>query len=131
MRRRVESAQVARLATVKPDGGPHIVPMCFVLVGQTVYSTSDYKPKTTPNLQRFKNIAANSNASLLVDHYDDDWEKVWWVRLDGEARMVTDRSELEEAIDRLRAKYVQYETLERDSSAMALEIKRWSGWSYS
>src|SRR5665213_932375 len=82
MERRVASAYVARLAPVDADGRPHIVPICFALDEQTLYFAVDSKPKQTTNLKRLRNIAANPAISVLVDHYEADWDKLWWVRLD-------------------------------------------------
>jgi PPOX class probable F420-dependent enzyme len=105
MRARVAAARVARLATVTADGRPHVVPCCFALAADTVYSAVDAKPKTTLALRRLANVEANPAASLLVDHYDDDWSALWWVRLDGVARVVADQAERGSAVARLAAKY--------------------------
>src|SRR4051812_30954340 len=82
MRRRVHDARVARLATVTSEGRPHVVPCCFVLAGNgdVMYSAVDGKPKSTLELRRLANIHAHPHASLLVDHYADDWSALWWVR---------------------------------------------------
>src|SRR5260370_9049774 len=88
MRRRTDGAQVARLATVGRDGRPHIVPITFALDDDTIYFAVDFKPKKTADLQRLRNIEANRFVSVLVDHYEDDWTKLWWVRVDGGARIV-------------------------------------------
>src|SRR5512144_2263898 len=94
MRVRVAAARVARIATVTVDGRPHVVPCCFVLAADTIYSAIDTKPKTTLAVRRVANIEVNPAASLLVDQYqDDDWSALWWVRLDGVARVATDPSE--------------------------------------
>src|SRR4029453_4312281 len=79
-RDRVEWARVARLATVRPDGRPHVVPITFPLVGDAGGSAVDQKPKTTLALARLANLAVHPVASVLVDHYDDDWARLWWVR---------------------------------------------------
>src|SRR5262245_39864365 len=89
MRTRVRKARVARLATVTPGGAPHVVPCCFAVVGDVVATAvDDVKVKSTPALQRAANVRATPRASLLVDHYDDDWAALWWVRVDGAARVV-------------------------------------------
>jgi len=93
-RRRVAEARVARLATVRPDGAPHLVPVTFALLDDDrVVTAVDAKPKTTQHLQRLVNISAEPRVGLLVDHYDDDWQQLWWVRLDGTARVVRDEPE--------------------------------------
>ena len=97
-RRRVAERAVARLATTRADGRPHIVPVCFALDGDTLVSVVDGKPKRSADLLRLANMRARPAVSLLVDHYDDDWAQLWWVRLDGVAEVLVDGAEYEEAI---------------------------------
>ena len=84
-RSRFAASRVARLATVRPDGSPHLVPVVFALDGATIAFAVDDKPKSTRELQRLANIRADPRVSILVDHYDEDWAAVWWVRVDGRA----------------------------------------------
>ena len=105
----IAGARVARLATVRPDGAPHLVPVTFALVDDDrVVTAVDAKPKTTQHLQRLANIEAEPRVGLLVDHYDEDWQQLWWVRLDGTARVVRDEPERGGMIDALLVKYAQY-----------------------
>lgn len=97
--------------------------------GDTLYFAVDAKPKTTPHLKRLKNIAANSAVSVLADHYEDDWSKLWWVRADGTARVVTDDAEARRATDLLANKYVQYRRAQPPGPVVAIEIDRVTGWS--
>lgn len=129
MERRVASAYVARLATVGADGRPHIVPICFALDEQTLYFAVDSKPKQTTNLKRLRNIAANPAVSVLVDHYEDDWDKLWWVRLDGVARVVTDEGEVKKALRVLAARYSQYRATAPAGPVVAVAIAGMTGWS--
>src|SRR5260370_38304368 len=110
MRRGIEGAQVARLATVGSDGRPHIVPITFALDDDTIYFAVDFKPKKTADLQRLRNIEANPFVSVLVDHYEDDWTKLWWVRPDGGARIVIDGAVFERGIWLLTRPYPAYKT---------------------
>lgn len=123
------AAAVARLATVTADGAPHVVPVCFVLAGDVVYSAVDGKPKRTPDLARLANIAAEPRVSLLADHYDDDWARLWWVRVDGHARVVTDPDERARALESLAAAYRQYASTPPRAAVIAVEALRFSGWS--
>ena len=118
-------ARVARLATVRPDGRPHVVPVCFVLAGDAIYTAVDAKPKSTRALRRLDNVRANPHASLIVDHYDDDWSQLWWVRVDGRARVVDD----DHAIDLLVAKYPQYVEHRPPGPIIAIDDLVWSRWS--
>jgi PPOX class probable F420-dependent enzyme len=134
MRRRVTEARVARLATVTPDGGPHLVPVCYVLLAEpsgadVVYTAVDHKPKRSGRLQRIANIEATGRAGLLVDAYDEDWSRLWWIRLDGRGRVVTDPAEATRAVDALVAKYRQYADRRPDGPVIAVDVTRWSGWS--
>lgn len=125
----VSTARVGRLATVRRDGRPHIVPICFVVTDDFVYSAVDDKPKRHPHLQRLSNIAATGAASLLIDEYDDDWTRLWWVRLDTRARLVHDSAETELAIRLLSEKYQQYRHQPPSGPVIALDVDRWAGWS--
>jgi PPOX class probable F420-dependent enzyme len=131
MKRRFESSVVAHLATVSPDGRPHIVPISFALDDQTLYFAVDAKPKKTTDLKRLRNIAANPAVAVLVDHYEDDWDKLWWVRLDGSARILVHRDEVERALDLLAKRYPPYRANRPDGPVVAISAQRWSGWSAS
>lgn len=129
MLRRLEDARVAHLATTRPDGKPHIVPICFALVGDTIYFAVDGKPKKTRALQRLRNIASRPSVSLLVDHYDEDWADLWWVRVDGRARTVDDVAESERAIEHLVTRYEQYRRARPAGPVVGIAVDAISGWS--
>jgi PPOX class probable F420-dependent enzyme len=129
MRRRVESASVARLATAGENGRPHIVPICFAVEDQTLYFAVDSKPKQTTNLKRLRNIAANPAVSILIDHYEDDWDRLWWVRLDGAARIVADAAEVQRALRLLATRYSQYRATMPGGPVVAVAVAGMSGWS--
>jgi PPOX class probable F420-dependent enzyme len=128
---RLADASVGRLATVRPDGRPHLVPITFALVDQTLVHMVDHKPKTTERLQRLDNVAAYPHASVLVDHYDDDWEMLWWVRVDGPARVVGSGHEWEAARSALVAKHNQYREMAPDGPAIVITMESVSGWEAS
>lgn len=129
MRKRFAEATVARLATVGEDGKPHLVPITFALDGDTLYFAVDAKPKRTENLQRLKNIRANPAVCVLVDHYDHDWTRLWWVRVDGTARIVDDRADAMHAVDLLARRYEQYARTRPAGPVVAIAMDRISGWS--
>ncbi len=128
-RERVRAARVGHLATVGSEGVPHLVPCCFVLEGSTVYSAVDAKPKTTTALRRLSDIVATGRASLLVDHYEDDWTALWWVRLEARGRIVESDEERRRALELLAAKYAQYRAMPPPGPVVALDIARWRTWS--
>lgn len=128
-RRRFETSTVARLATVDASGRPTLVPICFVVDGDTVYSAVDDKPKTTTRLARLDNVGAHPDVAVLVDHYADDWTSLWWVRARGTGREVGDDAERRRAADLLRAKYAQYAEHALDGPVLAIDVSSWRGWS--
>jgi PPOX class probable F420-dependent enzyme len=126
--RHLDEAVVAHLATVGGDGNPHLVPVTFAREGDRVYFAVDQKPKRTTNLRRLRNIAAHSAVALLVDHYDDDWRRLWWVRVDGHARVLDAGPESERALDLLSSRYHQYQDQRPGGPAVAITIERLTGW---
>ncbi|GAA0585752.1 TIGR03668 family PPOX class F420-dependent oxidoreductase [Paractinoplanes ferrugineus] len=123
---RFASARVARLATVGPDGAPHLVPIVFAVVGEVIHTAVDAKPKRTRRLRRLANIAGNPTVSVLADHYDDgDWSRLWWVRADGTA-VVSDRSDSGAAA--LVAKYPQYRAEPPAGPYLTITVRRWTAW---
>jgi PPOX class probable F420-dependent enzyme len=128
--RRLVEARVAYLATVRADGRPHVVPIVFAVGDdRTVYSIADPKPKRGHDLVRHRNIAANPAVSLLVEHYDESWERLWWVRADGTARVAEEGVGRDTAIRLLRAKYAQYQTWTTPfGAATVIAVDRVSSW---
>lgn len=128
-RARLASAAVGRLATTGESGQPHVVPFCFALDGDALYTAVDDKPKSSSELRRIENIGHNPRASVLVDHYSDDWSALWWVRVDGAASLVTSALERERAVIQLRSKYAQYADHQLAGAIMRIECEEWRSWS--
>ena len=128
LRERFASSPVAHLATVRPDGGPHVVPMVFALVGDRVYSAVDAKPKRSRDLQRLANIRHDPRCSLLVDHYEDDWRRLWWVRADGRGEVVDAPSPADPGIRALVQRFPRYRDEPPSGPLLVLTVERWSGW---
>jgi len=131
MRELVRGARSGRLATVDAQGRPHLVPFCFALAADTLYSAVDEKPKRSKRLKRLDNLRANANVSVLVDHYEEDWSHLWWVRLDGLAFVVDRPEERDCAIRLLQVKYEQYRQEPPTGPVFGVRIHDWRGWAPS
>ncbi len=105
--------------------------MVFAVSGNQIVSVVDQKPKRTTRLQRLANIAANPAVTLLADHYDDDWDRLWWVRADGVASIVESGNPHTAAVDLLAVKYNQYRLQRPVGPVIAVSVTRWSGWKAS
>lgn len=129
---RVRAARVGRLATVRADGSPRVVPCWFALDGDVFYTAvDDLKPKSTLALGRLDDVRATERVSLLVDHDDDDWQRLWWVRLDGRARILDpslDADERARAVDLLAAQHPPYRDRPPPGAVVAVQIERWTSW---
>lgn len=123
-----ESSPVARLATADAARRPHLVPVTFALSDDVVVTAVDHKPKSTTKLKRLRNIADNPHVSLLVDHYDDDWSALWWVRADGQAT-ITEAADHPDLVQALATKYAQYREHPPNGALVVIRIEHWNGWS--
>jgi PPOX class probable F420-dependent enzyme len=118
------------MATTGRDGRPHLVPIVFAVADGVVFTCVDDKPKTTHRLRRLDNLALTGTASLLVDHYDDDWSALWWIRADCSAAVLaaTDPS-TRAGLEALAAKYPQYAESPPPGPVVALRPTVWRSWS--
>jgi len=119
---------VGHLVTVRPNGRPHVVPVTYALAGNSVVTMIDHKPKTTDRLQRLINIENNPVATLMSDHYSEDWTALWWVRVDGEASIHVGDQIWEESAAALRAKYGQYAENSPRGPALVISVDRVTSW---
>jgi PPOX class probable F420-dependent enzyme len=130
-RARFAQQRAARLATADAERWPHIVPIVFVVVDNVIYSAVDGKPKSGHRLRRLDNITANPRVSALVDHYADDWSQLWWSRADGTARILDQHSdEATIAVTELTSRYDYYRNQPPPGPVLAIDVARWSGWSF-
>ena len=127
-RSRFADSPVARLATVRPDGAPHLVPVVFALVDEVITTVVDQKPKRSTSLQRLANLRAEPRCCLLVDHYDDDWNQLWWVRADGRAEVVEDPAADDPGLAALVGRYRAYRDRPPPGALIRIEVIRWTGW---
>ena len=131
VRRLVAGARVGHLAT-SSAGQPTLTPVCFVLLGNTIYQAIDAKPKRVKprQLRRVRNVVRNPRAALLVDQYREDWGRLWYVLLEGRARVLESGAEHQRAIAALKRKYRQYVRmpLAQDALVIALDVERRRYW---
>jgi PPOX class probable F420-dependent enzyme len=127
----VEAARVGCLATVNPSGALDVAPITFALLEEPlrVVTAVDHKPKRTSALQRLTNLRADPRATVLIDHYADDWTTLWWVRLRGRGAVVTDGPLFDAAVDALVAKYLQYSERRPAGPAIVVTIDAVRTWS--
>ncbi len=126
---RLMAARVARLATTDADGRPHLVPIVFALAGDTLYSAVDRKPKRSQKLRRIENARARPDVTILVDNYEEEWDRLWWIRLRGRARVLDAGDERERALTLLAAKYPQYVDEPPDGPVLAVDVTEIRSWS--
>ncbi len=119
----LRDARVGRLATADREGRPLVVPVCFVFDGVRICSAIDAKPKRTRELRRLRNIDENPHVSLVVDHYDEQWEALRWVIVEGRATLLRTVADVEAAVELLRAKYPQYRAMQLDGTASVIAIE--------
>jgi PPOX class probable F420-dependent enzyme len=122
----VEQARVGHLATTSAGAEPHVIPVCYVLLDDTLYSVIDEKPKSGRRLRRLRNIDETGRASLVVDHYSDDWARLAFVLMYGSASVIPAEAAI---LDALREKYPQYRSMSlEDSEVVRLRVERWTAW---
>jgi PPOX class probable F420-dependent enzyme len=120
---------VARLATTDPDGRPHLVPIVFAVHGDTLYTAVDQKPKRSRRLRRIENARARPDVTVLVDGYDEDWSRLWWIRLRGRARVLEGGDEFDRALALLAEKYPQYREQAPTGPVLAVDVGEVRAWS--
>ena len=127
----LEGCRVAHFATTDAAGVPHVVPVCFALVGESLYIAIDRKPKSGSPLKRLRNIAGNPHVALTADHYDDaDWTRLRWVMVRGRAEVLEGGAEHDDAHRILRTKYAQYRAMDlAPLPVIAIRIERAASWS--
>ena len=129
---RVRTARVGRMATVTQSNQPHVVPFVFAVVEhagtQVVYWAVDHKPKRSVDLKRIRNLEANPAVEFVVDGYEEDWERLWWVRCSGTARVVDDHDERDDALRALEDRYPQYRNDPPAGRVIAIDIGTIRGW---
>lgn len=129
VRRFITASRVAHLATVDAAGVPSAVPICYQVEGARLFTPIDAKPKRDDwrNLQRVRNVRANPRVAVVVDRWDEDWRRLAWVHLRGQAALVESGPDHARGIALLRAKYAQYHTMpleERPMIVIAIEAAR-------
>lgn len=127
----LDAHPAARLATADASAVPHVIPICFVVVEDTLYFGIDQKPKreSTKPLKRIRNLIENPKAAVVVDRYDDDWNQLGWVMIHGTAEIIENCAEQIQAHDALRARYPQYRNMYLDPlPVVAIRISRVVSW---
>jgi PPOX class probable F420-dependent enzyme len=124
----LRSVPVAHLATVDSGGAPHIVPIVFALIDRDLVTAIDAKPKAARTPTRLINIRHHPQVSVLADHYEEDWSRLWWVRLDGLATVYASGPESEAGLSALRARYRQYRTVGVPGPVIRIRVERVRGW---
>src|SRR5438093_1091065 len=102
----------------------------IVVDGETLYSAVDRKPKRSQRLRRIENARARPDVTVLVDHYEEDWGRLWWIRFRGRARVLDEGDERERALALLREKYAQYREEPPEGPVLAVditEVREWAG----
>lgn len=130
-RHRFATARVARLATADAAATPHLVPVTFAVHDNVIVFAIDHKPKTSTNLKRLRNIAENPRVALLVDEYDEDWNRLWWARADGVARVLHGTEERRQPLEWLLDTYPQYRDNVPAGPVVWVDVQVWRGWSFT
>jgi PPOX class probable F420-dependent enzyme len=132
--REMDRRRVAHLATADKKGQPLVMPLCFACYRGAIYSVVDEKPKKVPatRLRRLRHIAENPQVAFLVDHYEEDWLRLYYFLVEGRAWLLRSGPEHASALRRLRRKYPQYRAMQlEDKPVIKISPRRVIRWSAS
>jgi PPOX class probable F420-dependent enzyme len=123
----LEEARQAHLGLLDAEGAPRVLPVTFAVVGETVVSAVDHKPKRVAgtDLARVRWLRRDARAALTVDRYDEDWSRLAWVQLLGE---VTVEEVDAAAASALQARYPPYRDRPPAGPLLRLAVKRTLHW---
>ncbi len=125
----VQTCHAGRLGTIARDGRPNLVPVCYAYTDGQFVIPVDQKPKRAGKLARIRNIERDPRVTLLIDHYDDDWSQLAWVRVEGTGHITERGAEAPDAIAALRSRYRQYETMNLEELPLiTIEPERVVSW---
>ncbi len=127
----VETRRVGHLATADGRAAPHVVPVCFGLLDDTLYIAIDAKPKRERirPLKRLSNITDNPQVAIVFDHYDEDWRRLAWVMLRGRAEILMPGEKHARAQALVRSRYPQLVAMPIEAlPVIAIRIERVTSW---
>ena len=127
----LERSRVATLATLAGDGSPHLVPVVFAVEGPDLVTAIDGKPKKGTRLARLENVARDPRVTILVHHYEEDWSRLWWVRIDGRASLEETGDGFNRALTALAQRYPQYASVELGGPVIRIRIEGTTAWEAS
>jgi PPOX class probable F420-dependent enzyme len=136
----IDKARVARLATIDSECKPHLIPVVFVFGNDCYYIPIDEKTKQSrpEKLKRAKNIQQNPNVALLIDEYNEDWTKLYFIMIQGKASIIRgkelEQNELlllEKAHKLLSDKYLQYQKIGIGDFVIMIIPQKVITWKYS
>lgn len=127
-REMLAAARVARLGLLDDDGRPRVLPVTFALVGDVAWSAIDRKPKAAGREPaRLRYLRRRPEVALTVDRYEDDWGRLAWVQVLGDAR-IFEAAGQDEAMAALSGKYEQYRAEPPPGPLIAIEPVRALAW---
>jgi PPOX class probable F420-dependent enzyme len=127
----LDRMRVATLATVSADRSPHLVPVVFAWEASDLVTAVDGKPKSGRMLARIENITRDPRVTVLAHHYEEDWSRLWWVRIDGMASLEAAGVGFGRALTALRDRYPQYETVDLRGPVIRVRVERTTTWEAS
>jgi PPOX class probable F420-dependent enzyme len=110
-----------------------VIPVCFVFDGKYFYSAIDEKPKRSAplKLKRLKNIRENTAVALVIDRYDEDWQRLAYVLVHGTARIVSKGIRHRTAVRLLRKKYHQYKRMDLETRpVIVINARDYRSWAH-
>ena len=125
MTEKLQEARVGRLATVDERARPHLIPICYAFDGDVFYTAIDAKPKRVKDKQlaRVRNIQTNPQVALLVDEYDEDWSRLWYILVRATATLLDNKGEKQKAMRLLKEKYSNYRIGYLSEDALVIRIQ--------
>ncbi len=127
----LERSRVATLATLAAEGSPHLVPVVFAMEGPDLVTAIDGKPKRGTKLARLENVARDPRVTILVHHYEEDWSRLWWVRIDGSASLEETGDAFDRALTALSQRYPQYGSVGLGGPVIRIRIEATTTWEAS
>jgi len=127
-RRILVGERVARLATHTDGGRIHLVPVCYAYSGEDIFIGTSLDSK------KVRNLELNSDVTLLVDIYVEDWSRLKGVMIQGKGVVIKGGKEFEEARKLLYEKYPQYQKYaaieEGESAIIKIKPEKAVSWDY-